>query len=217
MMCLQILSEDDDTQLKNHPQIDVWVTYLNAINTHEAMNLAPGREAAKRQMAVTGMEEDGGSSVLPTDSSWVRVFAPSLSTFVRDVAGLKMLGRPNRQQVARVDSDGMTVEDPMDFANVKAIEPEPTTDLAALRPGFEPVWNGHMARNWNRVRSQLQALGKGVKDCREENRKGLKYVDQELSSSVAGYLDQNKSHCFWNIVSLGGDRGRCLRWEGFGN
>jgi hypothetical protein len=136
MMCLQVPLEDNDTQLENCLQtMDVWVTYLNAINTHEAMNLA-GRESAKKPMAVTGMEEDGGSGILPTDSTWVCVFAPSLSTFVRDMAGLKTLGRPNRRRVARVDSDHMTVEDPLDSANVKAIEPEPTTDLAALRPNL---------------------------------------------------------------------------------
>jgi hypothetical protein len=172
MMCLQVPSGDNDTQLENCLQtMDVWVSFLNVINAHEAMNLA-GREATKKPMAVTGMEEDGGSSVSPTDSTWACVFAPSLSTFLRDVAGLKTLGRPNRRRVAWVDSDNMTV-----------IEPKPTTDLAALQPNLEPVWNGHMAQYWKWVHSQLQVLGKGVKDCREENRKGLEYVDQEISSN----------------------------------
>jgi hypothetical protein len=41
-------------------------------------------------------DTDIESNITPTDSTWVRVFALSLSTFVQDVAGLKTPGRPVR-------------------------------------------------------------------------------------------------------------------------
>jgi hypothetical protein len=94
MLSLHVPSEFDDTELEERLQtMDVWVTYLNAVNAQEEMNLArwaAAVEALRRPIAVTGMEEDEVESIVtPTDSTWVRVFAPSLSTFARDVAGLK--------------------------------------------------------------------------------------------------------------------------------
>jgi hypothetical protein len=89
MLCLQVPTEDNDSHLEDKLQtMDVWVTYINAINAHEAMNSA-SRLAARKTMAVTGLNEENESVATPTDSTWVRVFAPSLSTFVRDVAALK--------------------------------------------------------------------------------------------------------------------------------
>jgi hypothetical protein len=81
MMCLQLPTEDNNAGLEHRLQtMDVWVTYLNAINAHKAMNLAgqmAAKETAKRSFAVTGMEEedDDDGNVTPTDSTWVRVFA----------------------------------------------------------------------------------------------------------------------------------------------
>jgi hypothetical protein len=90
MMCLQVPTEDDDNDLENRLQpMDVWVTYINAINVHEALNLAgslAAKEGTRQTFVVTGMEEeDVDSNITPTDSTWIRVFAPSLSTFVRDI------------------------------------------------------------------------------------------------------------------------------------
>jgi hypothetical protein len=110
MLCLQVPTEDDDSHLEDRLQtMDVWVTYLNAINAHEAMNLA-GRLAARKPMAVTGLHEEDESIVTPTDSTWVQVFAPSLSTFVQDVAALKTPGRPIKRHVDTVDNDDMMDE-----------------------------------------------------------------------------------------------------------
>jgi hypothetical protein len=111
--------------------MDVWVTYLNAINAHEAMNLAGSavarelaREATRAPMANTGMEDtDVGSNITPMDSTWVRVFALSLSTFVQDVACLKTLGRPIRQQEVEIDSDDMTIDDLSGFKEIEILEP----------------------------------------------------------------------------------------------
>jgi hypothetical protein len=117
MMCLQLPTEDNNAGLEHRLQtMDVWVTYLNAINAHEAMNLAgqmAAKETAKRPFAVTGMEEedDDEGNVTPTDSTWTRVFALSLSTFIRDVAGLKTPGRPVRQRIGSDNMDVMSDKD----------------------------------------------------------------------------------------------------------
>jgi hypothetical protein len=94
-------SEFDNTELEERLQtMTVWVTYLNVVNAHEEMNLAgwaATMEAARKPFVVTGMEEEEVCSTMtPTNSTWVRVLAPSLSTFARDVAGIKTPGRPVR-------------------------------------------------------------------------------------------------------------------------
>jgi hypothetical protein len=167
--------------------MDIWVTYLNAINTHEAMNLARSaaarelaREATRADMAVTGMKDpDIGSNITPTDSTWVWVFALSLFTFVQDMAGLKTPGRPVRRQEVEIDSDDMTDNDISGFKEIEVLDPEPTKELASLRPDLIPGWNKLMALNWNKVRANLQFLGKVVTDCKEVNQEGLGFVDQE--------------------------------------
>jgi hypothetical protein len=48
MLCLEVPTEDGDSHLEDKLQtMDVWVTYINAINAHEAMNLA-GRWSISR-------------------------------------------------------------------------------------------------------------------------------------------------------------------------
>jgi hypothetical protein len=84
MLCLQVPTEDNDSNLEDRMQtMDVWAMYLNAINAHEAMNLA-GQLAACKTMAVMRLDKEDKSVVTPSDSTWVQVFAPSLSTFVQD-------------------------------------------------------------------------------------------------------------------------------------
>jgi hypothetical protein len=182
MLCLQVPAEDNDTHLEERLQtMDVWVTYLNAINAHEAMDLA-GRLAARKSMAVTGLDEEDASVVTPTDSTWVRVFAPSLSTFVRDVAALKTPGRPVRRRVDPSDSDDMTDEDPWVMSGVEAIDPDPSQDQTAPRSDLSLAWCDLMARNWNKVRANVLGLGRVLSECKDASRAGLEVVDQELSS-----------------------------------
>jgi hypothetical protein len=182
MLCLQVPSEDDDSHLEDRLQtMDVWVTYLNAINAHEAMNLA-GLQAARKPMAVTGLHAGDESVETPTDSTWERVFAPSLSTFVRDVAALKTPGRPVKRRVDSAESDDMTDEDPWVISDVEAIAPEPSQDLTDRHPDLSMIWCDLMARNWNKVRSNVLGLGKVLSEGKKASREGLEVVDQELSS-----------------------------------
>jgi hypothetical protein len=62
MMCLQLPTKDNNAGLEHRLQtMDVWVTYLNTINAHEALNLAgqmATKETAKRPFAVTGMGKE---------------------------------------------------------------------------------------------------------------------------------------------------------------
>jgi hypothetical protein len=187
MMCLQVPTEDDDNDLENRLQpMDVWVTYINAINAHEALNLAgslAAKEGTRQTFAVTGLEEeDVDSNITPTDSTWIRVFAPSLSTFVRDVTALKTPGRPVRQRIAAVDGDVMTDEDNWVFSEIEGLDPEPSPGLTEQQPELRSTWTEQMASNWNKVRANLKGLSKAVTDCQEGSREGLEVVDQELSS-----------------------------------
>jgi hypothetical protein len=140
------------------------------------------KKAARKTMAVTGLEPEDSSSGTPTDSTWVWVFAPSLLTFVRDIAGLKTPGRPVRRRVETVNSDDMTEEDPVVMEDVEAMDLKLSGDTSSPHPDLFMVWGAHMARNWNKVRSNLLKLGKGVTEWKETTQEGLNGVDQELSS-----------------------------------
>jgi hypothetical protein len=85
-----------------------------------------------------GLHEEDESVVTPTDSTWVRVFAPLLSTFVQDVAALKTSGRPIKRHVDAADN--MMDEDPWVMPNVEVIDPEPVQDQSAHRPDLSMVW-----------------------------------------------------------------------------
>jgi hypothetical protein len=98
------------------------------------------------------------------------------------VAGLKTPGRPNRRQEVEIDLDDMTNNDISGFKEIEVLDPEPTKELASLHPDLIPGWNKLMALNWNKVRANLQFLGKVVTDCKEVNWEGLGFVDQELLS-----------------------------------
>jgi hypothetical protein len=83
MVCMEVPDEDDDPELGSRLQpMDVWVTYINAINEHEAMNEA-GAATARKTRAVTGMEEEDEreNDDSPISSTWTRVFAPPLASF----------------------------------------------------------------------------------------------------------------------------------------
>jgi hypothetical protein len=112
----------------------------------------------------------------------VRVFAPSLSTLVRDVAALKTPGRPIKRRIDTADSNNTMDEDPWVISDVEVIDPEPIQDQSAHWPELSMVWCDLMARNWNKVRSNVLGLGKVLSDCKEASREGLEVVDQELSS-----------------------------------
>jgi hypothetical protein len=110
------------------------------------------------------------------------VFAPSLSTFVRDVAGLKTPGRPVRQRIGSDNMDAMSDKDREVFLEIDSVDPEPSPGLSEHRPEVIPVWVEQMASNWSKVRANLNALVKGVTEGKETSREGLDLIDQELSS-----------------------------------
>jgi hypothetical protein len=164
MMCMHVPTEDDDTRLEDRLQpMDVWVTYINAINAHESLNRA-SQTAAKDAYAKTGLEEeDAESSRSPTDSTWVRVFAPSLSTFVRDVAGLKTPGRPlKRRSVVTEDVDAMSDQwlRQWQLHDVNSIDPEPNPERARVRPELLNEWIELMVQNWNNVDLSVPPSGR---------------------------------------------------------
>jgi hypothetical protein len=76
----------------------------------------------------------------------------------------------------------MMDEDPWVLSDVEVIDPEPTQDQSDQRPGASRAWCDLMARNWNKVRSNVLGLGKVLSECKEANREGFESVDQESAS-----------------------------------
>jgi hypothetical protein len=82
-----------------------------------------------------------------------------------------------------IDSDDMTDNNDLSgFKEIEVLDPEPTKELASLCPDLILGWNELMDLNWNKVRANLQFLGKVVTNCKELYWEGLGFVDQEISS-----------------------------------
>jgi hypothetical protein len=98
------------------------------------------------------------------------------------VAGLKTPGRPLKPRVETVDSDDMSEEGPVMLDDIEAMDLESSGDTSSPHPDLFMVWGEHMSQNWNKVRSNLLMLGKGVSEGKEASRKGFDGIDFKLLS-----------------------------------
>jgi hypothetical protein len=155
LICLEVPDEDDFEALETGLQpINVWVTYINAINEHDALNNA-GAAAAKRARVVTRLEAEGESkdSESPPLSTWTKVYAPPLDTLTRDAASMKTPGCPNRRAISRpVGNDMNTEDDIWQLDDIKVLVPDPLELTSNAWSELLPKWGELTAQNWNKLR-----------------------------------------------------------------
>jgi hypothetical protein len=178
-------NEDDFEALETRLQpIEVWVTYINAINEHEALNNA-GAVAAWRARVVTGLEEEGESkdSESPSISTWTKVYAPPLDMLTRNAASMKTPGRPNHRVFSHpVGNDMNTEDDIWQLDDIEALVPDPLEHTSNVRSELLPKWGELMAQNWNKLRKNLWGIGQVLTTGKDANWENFESINKELSA-----------------------------------
>jgi hypothetical protein len=178
MICIEVPGEDDFPELETRLQpMDVWGTYINAINEHMAMNKAG---------AVTGMEEEDKSedAESPVSSTWTRVLAPPLASFTRDAASMKTPGRPTCFLVPPQHGvNNMTnEEETWRMTDIDLLDPDPLELTTSVQSELLPKWGELMALNWNKLCMNLCGLGQVVHASKDANRESFESLHKELSA-----------------------------------
>jgi hypothetical protein len=101
------------------------------------------------------MEEEDKSenAKSPVSSTWTRVFAPPLASFMRDAASMKTPGRPTRFLVPpQPGVDDMTnEEETLRMMDIDLLDPDPLELTTSVRSKLLPKWGELMALNWNKL------------------------------------------------------------------